>query len=421
MTEHQRDTRDTSSQHKNSRHSGDHTSGRRALLATGLTALGALLAACGQPEGGAHGGAHAGGPPPVSVAPAVQRSVQDLEEFSARLEAPDTVEIRARVAGTLDKVHFREGQWVRTGEPLFSIDPRPFAAEAARAEAQLAAARSQAELNASELVRAQKLVAIQGVSQQEIDQLRAGQRNAEAQVKAAEAALSQARLNLEFTRISAPVSGRSSRANITPGNLVSVGDTVLTTLVSSDKVYAYFDASEATYLRYASSARKAGSAAGAGNKVLLGLANEEGFPHEGRLDFVDNRLNPATASVRARAVFDNKDGLFTPGLFARLKLVGSASREATLVAERAIATDQTRKIVLVVGANNIVQPREVRPGALLDGMRVVEGVKPGELVIVDGLLRAFPGAPVTPQLLKVDDKGMPIPAAPAAPLAAASK
>jgi multidrug efflux system membrane fusion protein len=389
------------------------------LLVAALAILSAaLLAACGKQADQQH--QHAGGPPQVSVAPAVQRQVQDFDEFTARLEAPDTVEIRARVAGTLDKVHFREGQLVRKGDALFTIDPRPFAAEVARAEAQLVAVRTQAELARSELARAQKLVAIQGVSQQEIDQLRAGAQNAEASIKAAEAALTQAKLNLEFTRISAPISGRSSRANVTPGNLVGVGDTVLTTLVSSDKVYAYFDASEATYLRYAGAARKAGPNSG-GNKVLLGLANEEGFPHEGRLDFVDNRLNPATASVRARAVFDNKDGLFTPGLFARLKLVGSASREATLVAERAIATDQTRKIVLVVGANNIVQPREVRPGALLDGMRVVEGVKPGELVIVDGLLRAFPGAPVTPQQLKVDDKGMPIPAAPAAPPAAASK
>ena len=393
------------------------TQQRRSLVWFGVgSGLLMLLAACGQQPGGEAAG-HAGGPPPVSVAPAVQREVQAFDEFTARLEAPDTVEIRARVSGTLDKVHFREGQPVRKGDPLFTIDPRPFAAEVARAEAQIAAARTQAELSASELARAHKLVAIQCVSQQEIDQLRAATRNAEANVGAAEAALAQARLNLEFTRITAPVSGRSSRANVTPGNLVGVGDPVLTTLVSSDRVYAYFDASEATYLRYAGAAR-AGRQDG-GNKVLLGLANEEGFPHEGRLDFIDNRLNPATASIRGRAVFDNKAGLFTPGLFARIKLVGSGSHTATLVPDRAITTDQTRKLVLVVGANNIVQPREVKPGLLLDGMRVVEGVKPGELVIVDGLLRAFPGAPVTPQRLQVDDKGMPLPPAP--PAAAASK
>ncbi|QPF76765.1 efflux RND transporter periplasmic adaptor subunit [Roseateles sp. DAIF2] len=386
------------------------------LLSLSLLSTAALLAACGQQADQQH--MHAGGPPPVSVAPVVQRDVQEFDEFTARLEAPDTVEIRARVAGTLDKVHFKEGQLVKKGDPLFTIDPRPFAAEVARAEAQAVAARTQAELSASELARAQKLVPIQGVSQQEIDQLRAGARNAEANIRAAEAALTQAKLNLEFTRITAPVSGRSSRANVTPGNLVGVGDPVLTTVVSSDKVYAYFDASEATYLKHARAARNGGAQSrSGGNKVLLGLGNEEGYPHEGQMDFVDNRLNPATASIRGRAVFDNKSGLFTPGLFARIKLVGNGSNAAVLVAERAISTDQTRKIVLVVGKDNIVQPREVKPGLLLDGMRVVEGVKPGELVIVDGLLRAFPGAPVTPQLLKVDAKGMPIPAAPPAPAA----
>ncbi|OUM02018.1 hypothetical protein A8M77_12975 [Variovorax sp. JS1663] len=354
----------------------------------------------------------AGAPPQVSVAPAFQGVVQEFDEFTARLEAPDTVELRARVAGSLQAVHFREGQLVKKGELLFTIDPRPFAAEVARLEAQLVTARTQAELSRSELARAERLVAIQGVSQQEVDQLRAAARNAQSGIQAAEAALTQARLNLEFTRITAPVSGRTSRANITPGNLVSVGDPVLTTLVSSDKVYAYFDASEATYLKYVKAARDGTRPSGRDepNPMMMGLANEEGFPHRGHLDFVDNRLNPATASMRGRAVFDNRQGQFTPGLFARVKLIGSGSYQATLVAERAITTDQTRKMVLVVGPDNIVQAREVKTGALIEGMRVVEGVKPGERVVVDGLLRAFPGAPVTPQVLAVDDKGMPLPA-----------
>jgi RND family efflux transporter MFP subunit len=194
-----------------------------------------------------------------------------------------------------------------------------------------------------------------------------------------------------------------------------VGDAVLTTIVSSDKVHAYFDASEATYLKYMRAAREGSrpSSRDSGNLVQMGLANETGYPHQGKMDFVDNRLNPATASIRGRAVFDNKQGLFTPGLSARIKLIGSGSYQGVVVPDRAITTDQTRKIVLIVGANNIVQPRPVTPGALVDGMRVVDGVKAGELVIVDGLLRAFPGAPVTPQVLKVDEKGMPIPAAPA--------
>ena len=380
---------------------------RPMSAAWALLSVAWVAAGCGQEEP-----PQAGPPPQVSVAPAFQREVQEFDEFTARLEAPDTVEIRARVAGALYAVHFREGQIVRKGDLLFTIDPRPFAAEVARLDAQLGTARTQAELSKSDLARAEKLVRIQGVSQQEVDQLRAGARNAQSGIQAAEAALTHARLNLEFTRITAPVAGRTSRANITPGNLVSVGDPVLTTLVSSDKVHAYFDASEATYLKYVKAARDGTRPSGRDepNPVMMGLANEEGFPHKGHLDFVDNRLNPATASIRGRAVFDNRQGHFTPGLFARVKLIGSASYQATLVAERAITTDQTRKMVLVVGPDNIVQPREVKPGALIEGMRVVEGVKPGEWVVVDGLLRAFPGAPVTPLLLAVDDKGMPLPA-----------
>ncbi|OWQ88564.1 efflux transporter periplasmic adaptor subunit [Roseateles aquatilis] len=388
----------------------------RKSVAGALLAL--TLAACGQQQDQQQ---QHGGPPPVTVAPAIQREVQEFDEFTARLEAPDTVEVRSRVAGTLDKVHFREGQLVKKGDPLFTIDPRPFAAEVARAEAQLASARTAADLSKSDLGRAEKLVAIQGVSQQEIDQLKSAVRNGDANIKAAEAAVVQARLNLEFTRVTAPVSGRSSRANVTPGNLVTIGDPVLTTVVSDDKVYAYFDASEATYLKYVKAARNGGNKRDQPNKVLLGLANEEGYPHEGRMDFVDNRLNPATASIRGRAVFDNKDGTFTPGLFARVKLMGTGAYNAVLIPDRAIGTDQTRKVVMIVGANNIVQPRPVQPGALFDGYRAVQGVKPGELVIIDGLQHAMPGAPVTPQHVKLDDKGQPVAApqgaAPAAPAA----
>jgi len=372
-----------------------------------------VLAGCGQQSGGPGGHAGAGGPPPVSVAPATQREVQEFDEFTARLEAPDTVDVRARVAGTVEAVRFKEGQLVRKGDPLFTIDSRAFRAEVARAEAQIAAAKTQADLARTDLARSEKLVSVNAVSQQEIDQLRSSLRSAEANQKAAEAALVQARLNVEFANVTAPVSGRTSRANVTPGNLVGQGDAVLTTIVSSDKVYAYFDASEATYLKYMRSTKPVQTA------VQMGLSNEQGFPHTGKLDFVDNRLNPATASIRARAVFDNKGGQFTPGLYARVKLGGSGSYTGVVVSDRAISTDQTRKIVFVVGPNNIVQPRPVTPGALIDGMRVVDGIKPGELVIVDGLQRAMPGAPVTPQVLKVDAKGMPLPAA--APAPAASK
>jgi RND family efflux transporter MFP subunit len=381
----------------------------KTSLALTLTPLLVLLAACGQKPDGAGGPGGAGGPPPVSVAPATQRQIQEFDEFTARLEAPDTVEVRSRVAGTVEAVRFKEGQFVKKGDPLFTIDTRAFRAEVARAEAQIAALKTQADLARTDLARSEKLVSANAVSQQEIDQLRSALRSAEANQKGAEAALVQARLNVEFANVTAPVSGRTSSANVTPGNLVGAGDAVLTTLVSSDRVHAYFDASEAAYLKYMRAAKPADVS------VQMGLSNEQGYPHTGKLDFVDNRLDPATASIRARAVFDNKGGQFTPGLYARIKLGGSASYSGVVVPDRAINTDQTRKLVFVVGANNIVQPRPVTPGAVIDGMRVVDGIKPGELVIVDGIQRAMPGAPVTPQVLKVDEKGMPIPAAPAAP------
>jgi RND family efflux transporter MFP subunit len=366
-----------------------------------------LLAGCGQ-GGAGPGGPN--GPPTVSVAPVTQRTVQEFDEFTARLEATESVEVRSRVAGTLQQVHFREGQRVSKGDVLYTIDPRPFAAEVARAEAQVATARNQFELARSELARADKLVSLNAISAQEIDQLKASVRSNEAGVAAANAALASARLNLEYARITAPISGRISRTSVTTGNLVGVSEPVLTTIVSQDRVYAWFDASEATYLKYARASREGTrqSSRDTANPVFMGLSNEEGYPHKGAMDFVDNRLNPATGSIRGRAVFDNRDGLFTPGLFARIKLIGSGSYSATLVPESAISTDQTRKVVMVVGANNIVAPREVKPGVLIDGMRVVTGVKAGETIIVDGLQRAFPGAPVTPQMLKVDDKGMPI-------------
>jgi RND family efflux transporter MFP subunit len=373
------------------------------LIAVSLVASAVAGCSPAQSQGGAPGG-----PPAVSVAPVVERTVQPHEDFSGRIEAFETVELRARVAGTLERVHFREGQRVSKGALLFTIDARPFAADVERAQAQLAAARTQAELAEAERARAEKLLPLKAVSLEEMDQLRAAERNAGASLRAAQAALTTARLNLGYTRISAPVAGRISRANVTPGNLVGVGEPVLSTLVASDKVYVWFDASEASYLRL----RKAMRPGAPGSGVAVGLADETGHPHQGAVDFIDNRLNPTTGSIRVRAVLDNKDGRFTPGLSARVRLASGEPAPATLVPDRAIGTDQTRKIVLVVGTNNIVTPREVQLGALDEGMRVVGGVKPGELIIVDGLQRAFPGAPVTPQVLEVDDKGMPIPPAP---------
>ena len=376
------------------------------------------FAGCGKgaPEvKGAPGGA--GGAPLVSVASVSKRVVEEFDEFSARLEATDTVDIRARVAGTLDKIHFAEGQKVKKGETLFTIDPPPFALEVARVEARIAATRTQWGLAKSELARAEQLLPMQAISLQEVDQLRAAVRNGETSIQAAQAELNAAKLNLSFIRITSSIDGRISRAAVTPGNLVNAGEPVLTTIVSMDRVYVYFDASEATYLKYVRAAKDGSRASSreTANSVLMGVSDQPGYPHQGSMDFVDNRLNPATGSMRASALFDNSNAQFTPGLSARIKLIGSGSYEATLVPDRAISTDQTRKIVMVVGASNLVEPREVKPTALIDGMRVVTGVNAGENIIVDGLQRALPGAPVTPQMVKVDQAGMPIMAAPGAP------
>lgn len=383
----------------------------RHLFALALFAAGgtALLSACG-------GRADAqGGPPPampVSVAPAVQRTVTDVETFSGRIEAAEFVELRPRVAGTVDKVHFTDGATVARGQLLFSIDPRPFEAEVARAASQVAAARARAELATAELARAEKLLQSKAISKQEADQLAAGTRTSNADIEAAEAALKVARLNLSHAAVRAPIAGRVSRAAVTAGNLVNE-QVVLTTIAASSKVHAYFDGSEQTFLRV--------RAAGAKPPVVrLGLANEAGYPHQGQLDFVDNRLNPQTGAIRLRASFDNKDGRFVPGLAARISMTTSAPYTATLVPERAVGTDQDRKVVVVVGQDGQPQFRAVRLGSLQDGMRVVlgDGVKPGENVVVEGLQRIMPGMPVQPQVLKVDERGMPVfPAAgqPAAP------
>ena len=371
---------------------------RLALAAVACSAW--LLVGCSKSE------AQGGGPPmapPVSAAPAVQKSVQLYEEFSGRIDAVETVDVRARVAGTIDKVHFRDGQEVRRGELLFSIDPRPFATELARAQAQLAAARTAATLAGTEQARNVKLLEQKAVSQQEAEQTEAALRNAQASVRAAEAAANSAKLNVDYAQIRAPITGKVSQANVTAGNLVGVGDPVLTTLVAQDKVYAWFDVSEQAYLRARAVAGKAAP------KVELGLADEPGYPHAANVDFIDNRLNAATGAIRMRAVLDNKERRFVPGLYARVRLGSGAAADAVLIPERAIGTDQSKRFVFVVGDDKLAQFREVKLGALLDGMRVIaSGLKPGELVVVNGLQRVRPGAPLAPQVLAVDERGMPV-------------
>jgi membrane fusion protein, multidrug efflux system len=374
----------------------------RAAMVLAVAALLPWLDGCSQ-----NADAQAGGPPqapPVSVSPAVQRSVNDSEEFSGRLEATDYVELRPRVSGTIDKVHFIDGAMVRKGDLLFTIDPRPFQAELARSQSQLATAKTRYELAQQQLARAKTLLDSQAGSKEEFETTNSGARTTQSDIKGAEAALQVARLNLEYTQVRAPISGRLSRANITAGNLVNE-QSVLTTIAGVSRVYAYFDGSEQTYLTLQSSAKASGKAP----KVQMGLANETNFPHEGQLDFVDNRLNPQTGAIRLRASFDNSKAQFTPGLAAHLRMQSPVMYDAVMVPERAIGTDQSKKFVYVVAADGKPQFREVKPGALFEGMRVVQGsVKPGENVVVEGLQRIQPGMTVTPQVLKVDDKGLPI-------------
>lgn len=351
----------------------------------------------------------------VTVAPVPEREISEWDEFTGRLQAVDQVDIRPRVSGYIQRVTFTEGREVRKGEVLFEIDPRPYQAELARAQAELDRARSAAALAASDVRRADPLVKAQAISREEYDSRTSAEAQGGASVKAAEAAVETARLNLEWTRVRSPISGRVSNALVTPGNLVEAGQpaTLLTTVVSLDPMYVYFDSDEQTYLRYAGRARNNGSNWRDGKLVVhLGLANEEGYPHEGRLDFVDNQIDPNTGTIRTRAVFSNKSRALTPGLFARVKLVGDHKRKALLVRDAAIGTDQDRKFVLVVGPGDSLVYRPVVPGRLVDGLRIIDsGLKPNEKVVVNGLMRVRPGMKVAPILSEMTAADSAAPAA----------
>jgi RND family efflux transporter MFP subunit len=339
----------------------------------------------------------------VTVAPVPEREITEWDEFTGRLEAVDQVEIRPRVSGYIKRVAFDEGKEVRKGEVLFEIDPRPYQAELARAEAGLERARSAASLAKSEVQRAGKLVDAQAISREEFDSRTSAEVQGGAQVRAAEAAVETARLNLEWTKVRSPIAGRVSRAEVTAGNLVQTGPpegTPLTTVVSLDPMYVYFDSDEQTYLRYAGQTKSSGTNwRNAKLPVFLGLANETGYPHEGRLDFVDNQVDPKTGTIRTRAVFSNKSRALTPGLFARVKLVGTQKKKALLVRDAAIGTDQDRKFVLVVGRGDTLVYRPIVPGRLVDGLRIVDsGLQANDRVVVNGLMRVRPGMKVAPTL-----------------------
>ena len=366
--------------------------------------LSVLLASCHRSESQQQ----PSGPPPapaVSVAEVIEREVAEWDEFTGRLEAVESVEVRPRVDGQIERVAFRHGAEVKKGDLLFVIDARTYKADYDRAQAELARVRAQLDLARIQLERAQRVVAAGGVAKQEVDERAATVKQLETQIAAAQASLESARLNIEFTQVRAPITGRTGRAEVTAGNLVTHASTLLTTIVSLDPIYLYFEGDEQVYLRYQELARSGDrpSSRMVKNPVFIGLSNEEGFPHEGYIDFVDNRLDPRTGTIRARAVFANKERVFTPGLFARVRLVGSGRYRAVLVNDRAIGTDQDRKFVLVVGADAKTQYRAVKLGPIVDGLRVVrEGLKAGELIVVNGLQRVRPGMEVKPNKVPME-------------------
>ncbi|HAV35489.1 MAG TPA: efflux transporter periplasmic adaptor subunit, partial [Massilia sp.] len=336
------------------------------------------------------------------------------QEFSGRLEAIERVEIRSRVSGFITAVNFKPGSEVKKGDVLFVIDPRPYQAEAARAEANAASTRAKLELARRELARAESLLADKAIAKREYDEAAAAQKELEANAAAAQAQLEAARLNLAYTRVTSPIDGRVSKAEITLGNLVDAS-AVLTSVVSLDRIYASFDGDEETYLRVGARAQQ-----GAPVAVRVGLANEEGFPHEGKLEFVDNQLDARTGSVRMRAAFDNADRTLAPGLFARIQLGAADSSKAILISDRAVATDQSRKYVFVVGADSKAEYRPVTLGPAVDGLRVVRaGLKGGEKIVVNGLQRVRPGAPIAARMVAMDAADKPV--ALAANAAAAAK
>jgi RND family efflux transporter MFP subunit len=373
-----------------------------------LICLSIGLAGCARPSSEA--------PPtaiPVTVSHPVERDVTDYADFTSRTAAVDSVELRARVWGYLDKVNFKEGAIVQKGDVLFEIDPLTYQASLDQAEGNLASMQARVERLDSDLARARRLVATAAISKEDFDKVVGDRGEALASREALKAGVERAKLDLKYTKVTAPVSGRVSRYVVTVGNLVQAGDqgggTLLTTIVSVDPMYAYFDVDEHTALRVRQLVRegKADSPRDGGYPLSLGLANEEGHPHQGTIDFVDNQINPKTGTIRLRGVFPNKDQVLLPGLFARVRAPIGRPHQALLVNERALDTDQGQKILYVVSEKNEVVARPVRLGALQNGLReITDGLKPGELVIVNGLQQVQPGVTVEPKLVD-----MPIPLA----------
>ncbi|WP_218310040.1 efflux RND transporter periplasmic adaptor subunit [Alteromonas antoniana] len=352
-----------------------------------------LLTACdSQPAAAPQQGAQA---VPVDVAEVIAQPLTEWDSFTGRLEAPEHVELRPRVSGYIEFVAFDEGEWVEQGDTLFLIDNRAFKAEVDRLSAQLKQAKSQLSLTDHDYERVSRLRESQSVSEEVLDNRRSASEQASANVAAIEAALDLAKLNRGFARVEAPISGRVSRANITEGNYVTAGQTVLTRIVSTHPLYAYFDIDEQTYLRYADSCQD-GNAVNA-KPVAMRRANDEEYHFWGNIDFVDNQVNANTGTIRVRAVFDNTHGALLPGMFAHLKLAGQTREAGILIAEKAIGTDLNNKYVLVVNQDNVAEYRPVKLGDKMGTLRLIEsGLNPSDSIVVDGLQRIRPGVNIAP-------------------------
>jgi membrane fusion protein, multidrug efflux system len=346
-------------------------------------------------------------PPSVTVARPLQKTITEWDEYTGRFTAVETVEVRARVSGFIDSIHFKDGDVVKQGDLLFIIDPRPYRIAVEQAKADLERARAKLDIASLDLERATPLVRNQTLTEREFDTRRSTQRDAAGAVASSDAVLKQASLNLEWTEVRAPIAGRISDRRVDAGNLITggqTGATLLTAIVSLDPIYFIFDGSEADFIRYlrlaAAGARP--SSRDAQNPVSVRLADEQDYKHQGKMNFVDNVVNSKTGTIRGRAVFDNKDGLLTPGFFGRLRLFGG-EHVALLVPDSAIASDQASKIVFTVADDGTVGTKRVELGPIVDGLRVVRsGLAETDRIVIEGLQRAHPGQKVTPESGKVE-------------------